>query len=170
VRTIDCGRESEAFEAVWAGRWPEGCDDGFREHVADCPSCAEIVEVAVAFDEDRRLTPRSARVPESSVVWWKAQVRARQEAARAAVRPLTAVQGAGLVVGLGVLSALVGATSSWMRAKVSWLADLVPVVAPGAIDIPRVASFVQTGVEVAVVVWLLLAPVAIYLTVLDEGE
>ena len=47
----------------------------------------EQAAIAGAFFEDRDCAQAEAVVPSSSAVWWRAQIRAREEAARVATRP-----------------------------------------------------------------------------------
>ena len=58
-----------------------------REHVAGCGLCSDVAEIAGAFFEDRDCARAEAVVPSASAVWWRAQIRAREEAARLAVAP-----------------------------------------------------------------------------------
>jgi hypothetical protein len=57
-----------------------------------------------------------ATIPDSGRVWWKAQIRARREAAEAVGRPITAVQIVAFACAMGLLGACIGATSSWFQA------------------------------------------------------
>ncbi|MCL5671055.1 MAG: hypothetical protein M1423_07150, partial [Acidobacteria bacterium] len=49
--------------------------------------------------------------------WWRATLRARQEAARRALLPIVIVEKAALAVGLGVLIALLVAAASWLAGQ-----------------------------------------------------
>ena len=54
-------------------------------------------------------------LPSSGIVWWRAQLRARQEAAQKVVRPITVAQAAFLAVVGGVSGAVFGATTDWFQ-------------------------------------------------------
>ena len=74
--------EQELLDAVTARRWPDRADASLREHVAGCGLCSDVAEIAGAFFEDRDCAQAEAVVPSASAVWWRAQIRAREEAAR----------------------------------------------------------------------------------------
>src|SRR5688572_12188585 len=88
----ECVREQDVLDAVAAGRWPDRCDDELRQHIAGCPPCHDAATVAAALSEERDVAWRENAVPPSSVVWWRAQIRAREEAAAAAARPIAIAQ------------------------------------------------------------------------------
>ena len=68
-------------------REPELTDDQIEAIVAD----AIAAEASVARSE--------AAPPSSAIVWWRAQMRARQEAAAAADRPITSVHALAETIG-----------------------------------------------------------------------
>jgi hypothetical protein len=168
VNGIDCLREEDVLDAVASGRWPDRVAPDLEAHVERCAICADLVVVAGALADEYEVAWREAEPPESQVVWWRAQVRAREQATRAAVRPIAAVQAIALVSTIAVLLAVASAMSTWPQAWANWLeafALLADLEAPGLVT---VAGFVQRGVVLALAVWLLLAPVGIYLAVTDD--
>src|SRR5580700_1268045 len=116
MKPIECELESEVLAAVLQNRWPERVDASLREHVARCPICADVVVIASAIDDSREEMRAHALVPDSALVWWRAQMRARREAVHAAARPITAVQVIALACAMGLLGACFGATSAWFQA------------------------------------------------------
>jgi hypothetical protein len=83
---------------------------------------------------------QQARVPPAEFVWLRAAMRAREEAARKAMRPIVVGQAVGIAVFAGLLVSLLG------RLPIS--------------------SFLQlpfTLIAVVIGSWLVLAPVALYL-------
>ena len=64
--------------------------------------------VAEAIAAEASTARREAAPPSSAIVWWRAQMRARQEAAKAVERPLTIVHGLATRRGLGLLPSVVG--------------------------------------------------------------
>ena len=96
-------------------------------------------------------------------MWWRAQVRARTEAARLASRPITVVQGISAATAVGVMLALstfaeapvIGAAQSFTGQVWSW----IPRLAVNA----EVAGHVLRATILGVGVWLVLLPVAVYL-------
>lgn len=104
----ECTRTNETLDLVRAGRWPDGCDDETRAHISACGDCGDTVQVASMIAADYHAAVRTARVPSSGLVWWRAQRRARQEAEHTAARILTLVQGVSVAVGLTVAVAIAG--------------------------------------------------------------
>jgi hypothetical protein len=156
VNAIECSREQDVIDAVSSGRWPDRCDDALRAHVAACAICAEVAEVARAIQDDHEAAWRDARVPPSGRVWWRAEMRARQEAARKAARPITLVQGAAAVCAGGVLIAL---------AALAWPMWPTLTAALGLLTASSLATVLpQFGVPLAIGIGsiLLLTPVALY--------
>lgn len=166
---LECDREQDVLDAIGAARWPDRCDDELRAHVGSCEVCADLVEILGPMSQERDAAWDSARVPPASVVWWRAQLRARDEALRAATRPLTAVYALALVVigaiAGGVFVTLFPRLRAWTTAaaqSVQWpaAADLGTLVAPIA----------NSSVALLVLgTWLLLAPLAIWLAVRDDS-
>ncbi len=136
---FECPYEQDVLDALAAQRWPARCDDELRAHVAACTLCADLIEVSTALLDEQESAWRDARVPPSSVVWWRAQIRAREEAARSAARPVAFMQGVaaslGLWIGILVLRAVPWpAMPDWR----GWLADLMPSVSVTVPDLLEV--------------------------------
>jgi hypothetical protein len=115
VKLIECEFEADVLAAVMQSRWPDRVDDSLRAHVESCAICSDVVAVASAIDGARGEMREAAVVPDSGRVWWLAQMRARREAAKAAGRPITAVQVLALACAVGLLGACFGATSLWFQ-------------------------------------------------------
>lgn len=143
----DCPREQETLDLVRAGRWPDGCDDETRAHVAACAQCGESVQIASLLTDDYRAAVRTARVPTSGLVWWRVQRRTREEAARNAARVVTLVQALSVIIGIAVALGIVGIENVSRAFSVAALSHWSPLLL------------------LAVMVWLTLAPVALYLAV-----
>jgi hypothetical protein len=164
VTPIDCCHEDDVLDALTSGRWPARADDALRAHVASCAVCGDIVAVAGAILEGRDDTVTDMRIPSSAVMWWRAQMRARQEAAREASRPIAVAQFVAAVSAIVFVISVVVMLSPWVGGVMSgWLA------AGGAAASGSASSLAQGWVIPAVVigVTLLLAPVAVYLAVAD---
>lgn len=166
---LHCDAEQDLLDAAAAGRWPDRAGAELRLHVATCPACQDVAVLAVAFLEDRDCAWAEAPVPAASAVWWRAQVRAREEAARLAARPILIVQVIATVCVFVASAALAPAASSWMR---GWIGTLG---APGWWSLPQDLSLswmlgtaaYMTLPLLAVGLWLVLAPVVVFL-VLDD--
>jgi hypothetical protein len=88
--------------------------------VEGCPSCAEIAAIAEAFSDDRSTLVREAHIPSSAIVWWRAQMRSRREAAEAAAQPITWAQGLILACAAGILVAAIGFFAPTFMKALEW--------------------------------------------------
>ena len=88
-----------------------------------------------------------ANVPSAGQVWWRAQMRARAEAAEAAARPLFVAQAVACAAVVGVLVALV----TWLWPAGGWHFVSIP------------PSELSLTAWVAIGAWLVLRAVALYL-------
>ena len=153
---FECEREQEILDAVAAGRWPHGGVNELQLHTSACASCRDLVTVALAIASDHAIAARNAHVPTSGVAWWRAQRRAREEAARKATRAVTAVQAASVAIGIVAAIAVVSAMSVPSDLWSAFLSS-VQTVTPWWIPF-----------GVALTAWLVLAPVALYFAVADD--
>lgn len=160
---VDCPREQDVLDAVRSGRWPHR-DPELRSHVAGCGLCADLADVAAAcaVEQDAAWIDTS-HVPLSEVVWWRAQVRARTEAARAASQPIVWTETLGLIMAVAGVIALGGHAESTMAWATSTLArSLVTAVTTVPISADLLGLMLR-GAMLAAAVCLALAPVAVYL-------
>ena len=139
---LQCEREPEILRAIEARHWPDRCDDELRAHAASCAGCADLVDVATALTGDREDAMRAAHVPPSGAVWWRAQMRSRQDAARAARRIISIVQAAAVLIALVAVFLIVGPSLP----AIHWTLPLI----------------------VALVSPLVLAPVALYFALTEH--
>lgn len=172
MKQVDCRREEDVLDALTSGRWPDRAGDELRAHVAACAICSDVVEVASAVLMAREAEPTDMRIPSSAVMWWRAQMRARQEAAREAARPITIAQVVALVSVVALTAAGLVALSPWFGGLLAgWLsgvrsaalADMAAIKAPSAL---LTGGWMLPALMIGV--WLVLAPVAIYLAVAEE--
>ena len=75
---------------------------------AECPQCGPLVALAEQIRQEFEHTKRQARVPTPEIVWWRAQMRAREEAARKAARPIVLTQALAIAALIGLLISLAG--------------------------------------------------------------
>jgi len=159
----ECVRAADLLAAMTAGPEPELSNDELRRHADACESCREMVTVVSALRGERERVRRTTTVPSAGLVWWRAQLRQRQQAALRATAPVTAVHAAAVVA--AVVLAVVLATSvapfvgmpslsNWVPAVPSWVAS------PGtlATDFP----LLRYGLMLGATAWLILGPVALY--------
>jgi hypothetical protein len=164
-----CAREPEILEAVAFGRWPGHCAE-LAAHAASCAICADLVEVARALHDDRDALCREAQPPAAGTVWWRATIRARADAARTVTQPISVLQGIAGACIAGGAAGLV--TVAWQ--SVDWmerLGDLAAQLQNRGADIAA-ASPLAGGhglpLLLAVAAGLVLAPLALYLTLADD--
>jgi hypothetical protein len=168
-----CPREQEIVDLLVSGRSADEGDDALLVHAAHCGACAETLELAHLLREDQLALCGHAPVPAAGSVWWRATIRARAEAARAAEQPMTLLQGIAAATAVGLL---VGFGGAWWRSIVhgAWLdrfgafasrldegrAQLATAAAvPGALGLPLLLVLAAC---------LIVAPVAVYLATADE--
>jgi predicted anti-sigma-YlaC factor YlaD len=161
-----CPRESDVLEVVAADATTEAGREVLA-HLSACESCRDAAAVAAALRAERDAAWEEASLPTADVVWLRAQLYARAEAARVASRPIAMVQALGIACAVGAIGAVIGTASWWLRSWVAWLGDAAALVAgaPGTFEMATVAS---RGILLAVGVWLVLAPVAVYLAATED--
>ena len=169
---VDCAREQDVLDAIAARRWSERCEPELREHVASCSICADLAEVVTALTDSHDALWPEVQVPSSANVWWRAQLRARQEAARKASRPITVVQVAASIAALVVLVLVAYVIRPWLPAFTLPVPKL-PVlnVAIPLPEVPASLSDVGMWTWVAIAVffsWAVIAPLVIYFATSDE--
>ncbi len=121
MKVPQCEKEQAVTELLQSGRWPEACDATMRSHVESCAVCSEVVMVSRLLQEENAALLADVKLPDAGLVWWKAQLRARREAAELATRPIALAERFGLACGLAVLLAFM----VWKRADFhAWLGRL----------------------------------------------
>jgi hypothetical protein len=166
----ECAREAEVFEAVAFGRWPEHCGEELTMHVSTCAICGDLVAVASALHEDRESLCRLAQPPAAGMVWWRATIRARADAARTVTQPISVVQGIAGACIAGVAAGFAGV--AWR--SIHWvdrLGDLAVSLETRRADIASTSALASghgLPILLAVAAGLVLAPLAIYFTLADD--
>ena len=144
------------MEAVGCGRWPDQCSGDLRAHIAACAICTDVLEVARALHEDRDAAVPDAQVPSASLVWWRAELRTRQEAMRTVARPITLVEAFGAASAIGVAAAFLNRAWPWLKTFFA-LPDLSAL------------SSLQWGVVIVfALAFLVIGPLTMYLVLSDE--
>ena len=117
----------------------------------DCPACGPLVALANEIRREFERTQQQARVPTAEIVWWRAQMRAREDAARRAARPIFFTQALALAALIGLLISVLGRLTmpvlSW--AGIAVLPTGLPLLAIG----------------IAAVCWFVVAPAALYFAI-----
>jgi hypothetical protein len=135
------------------------------------PTDAEIEAiVADAIAREAACAGSEAQPPSSAIVWWRAQMRARQEATRLAEKPITIVHALSIAAGVGLMLSLVGYAVAGVKGSAGWLSNVAQSVTSAAGSLPALslaspwASVTLTAMVVAAVV----ASITAYVIYADE--
>lgn len=161
----ECALEQDLLDAIASRRWPDRAEASLREHVANCAACRDVAVVATAFLEDRDVAA-DGQVPPASVVWWRSQIRAREEAARLALRPIALVQAIAVLSIAVALFVWMPAASTWARESIAAMGSAGWLSLPKNVDLSWVtaAAASVSGPLLVLAVWLVVTPfVVIYL-------
>jgi hypothetical protein len=123
--------------------------------------------VAALQDEWDDAWDEAAAVPDANVVWLRAQLRARAEAAQLAARPIAVVQALGVACAIGAAAGVIGTIAWWLRSWAAWLSSAATVIASADSSL-EMATLASRGILLALAVWLVIAPVAVYLAATEE--
>ena len=115
----------------------------------ECPECGPLVALAQQIRQEFEHTTSTARVPTPEIVWWRAQMRAREEAARKAARPIVFTHALAMAALIGLLVSVAGR----LTLPVLSLVDLAPVSFGGPLLYAVLAA----------AFCLLVAPLAVFL-------
>lgn len=88
MKSYFCARRKEIAAALREGLWPDTCDPVLQAHAADCPDCKDLVLVALTLQQARRETLQEPRLPSSSLVWWRSELRLRNQAVERMTQPI----------------------------------------------------------------------------------
>lgn len=166
----ECPHESAVLDAILSDNWSAGCPPSLLAHVEACDVCRDLTVVAAAVHGDFEVACATARVPSAGAVWWRAQMRARAEGERRAMRPMLIAAACGLTV-------LVALTAGALTLGLPWLtgplADALGIITDGwsVIAFARQAeALAERWLVYAVLaaVLLLAAPVALLVAAWDS--
>ena len=115
-----------------------------------------IVSDAIAAEASS--ARREAAPPSSAIVWWRAQMRARQEAAKAVERPLTIVHAVAIACGFGLLLSIAGIALAALKGSLGATSLQTIDLTSRWITLPATAMLVS----------VLVASIAAYLIFADE--
>ena len=119
--TRTCRQEAAVLAAARASADAVVSDD-IQAHLASCEDCRLSFALVVSLQDERSQAMTAARVPSAGQVWWRAELRARQDAAAAVARPITLATGLAAAAVAGVIVSLIGAVGWWAR---TWVATMV---------------------------------------------
>lgn len=112
-----CPHEPEVQAILRRGHWPEACDPEFRKHVETCRTCSEQLLVLHAFHDARTQAVEAARLDHPNLIWWRAQLRRRNDALQRVSKPIATAQIFALCVGILAGAALL---ISQIRSGFNW--------------------------------------------------
>ena len=133
-----CHREGELLNALGRGFVGPELD----AHSAGCAACSELRLVAGALLDERVEAITQAPVPSAKTMWWRMQMRHRQETQARARRSLFIGQAMTLAIALALVGTLFGTNV--------------------AVEMRQIVATIRvsTPLLLAVATWLLLAPLA----------
>jgi len=89
--------------------------DDVVAHLEACEGCRDLHAIASALHDDHAVALAEAHVPSAGQAWWRAELRARQEATALAARPITVATGIAAAAVIGVLASLTGVLAWWLQ-------------------------------------------------------
>jgi hypothetical protein len=134
-----CPHEAEAKAAVRRGHWPNACEPELRKHVESCDRCSSQLLVAHAFQSARAEAIQIAPVNHPGLLWWRAQLRRRNDALQRVGKPIATAQIFALCISVLTAAALLG---SLLRKGVDWSSWLS---APSALSHLDAFSFIASA-------------------------
>ena len=168
----DCAHEREILDLVLTERWPDRCDPDMVAHGSECDVCRDVIAVALAMrDDEARVesaiiaaSPQHPRVvPDATLVWWRAQLRAHEDAGRRAARPIAMVQGIGIGIGLVAAFSFLRVSWPWIRGYVLGAsASLGEFAARTAASSGATIAAAPIWLTVGLAAALIAAPIAVY--------
>ena len=168
----ECAYEREVLDLVLSERWPDRSDPDMVAHAERCDVCRDVVAVSIAMREDESRVEAGivaasphhpSVVPDATLVWWRAQLCAHEEAARRAARPIAMVQGIG--IGIGLVAAVSVARVSWPWTRnylAGAAAGVVNVISQSAESSGAAIAAAPLWLTISIVAALVAAPIAVY--------
>jgi hypothetical protein len=83
-----CSREEEVRSMQVAGHWPRACPQELGDHLRSCKACSEVLLVTQSFRQERAVAAAVAQLPAPGAIWWRAQLRRRNEAMEQVSKPI----------------------------------------------------------------------------------
>lgn len=146
MRLTTCPREKEVKALVERGQWPsaEATAPELRTHVGECRSCHEIVDLSLAFMRARAQAVGEARIGSPGVLWWRAQLRRRNEAVERISRPILGAQ----VFALAMLLVLAAGMAVWQaHAGLAWLTRLEQLPQTAELQFATLLTYTFNGAQ-----------------------
>jgi hypothetical protein len=84
MNRYSCDQEPKVQAALRSGAW----EMELRNHVKDCPLCADVLMVTEFLRQEAEAARLEPALPSAGFLWWKSQLLARQKAVSQATRPI----------------------------------------------------------------------------------
>jgi len=126
--------------------------------------------VADAIAQEAAFAGSEAQPPSSAIVWWRAQMRARQEATQLADKPITIVHALAIAAGIGLMLSVVGYAVAGVKGSAGWLSNIAQSLAAAVDALPALSltSPVVMAALTAMIVTAVIASIAAYVIFADE--
>jgi hypothetical protein len=132
------------------------------------PTDAEIEAiVADAIAHEATLADSEAQPPSSAIVWWRAQMRARQEASQLAEKPITVVHALSLAAGIGFMLSVVGYAVAGVKGSWGWFGSVTQSMSAALPSLDLTSRWMALTLT-ATLVSIVAASVAAYVIYSDE--
>ncbi len=125
--------------------------------------------VAEAIGAEASCAAAESQPPSSAIVWWRAQMRARQEAAQIAERPITIVHALSIAAAAGLMLSVIGYAVAGVKGSLGWLTNLWTsfTATAGSLPVDVTSRWATVGVP-AMLISALVASIAAYFIFADE--
>ena len=165
---VECPHEQDVTDAIATGRWPERCEQDLRDHVAGCGTCTDLAEILAPVSSAWDASHAEGSVPPSALVWWRAQLLARQEAAAVAAKPVSVVQRLGLATAIAFAAGVLAALSPWLIGSLPGLRETAAGMF--TVNLPELPAVSATWLVVAIAACaaLALTTIAVYVVVGED--
>lgn len=121
--------------------------------------------VAALLRAEHRAACEDAHPPAAGVVWWRAERRMRQEAARAAARPTTVMHALAVACAAGAAVALFQFLAPWLR---QWMRTAAGITQVFQWNVAELTSSTTMMLAFVAVASLVVAPLALYVALSDK--
>jgi hypothetical protein len=119
-----CTREKEVADLLHRGHWPQACPRELRAHVDACRSCSDLVLVTETFHSAKALTLAKPQLPSGGALWWRAQLRRRNQAIERINKPILGAQIFAFAMTLFVVIAVLAWQLREGHSFAAWFEDL----------------------------------------------
>ncbi len=135
-----CSREKEIAALLDLGQWPQASPADLRAHAVSCRSCSDLILVRSALHSERISTISAPALPSAGSLWWRAQLRKRNQAIETISRPLLGAQIFAFAVILVVAAVGIVWDLKTGARMLTWLED-IPHVLNLSVLLPSTPSF-----------------------------